>query len=199
MVSADRLLASDSFQDETFADLELEAADLSGKEFYRCTFRGVKLRQSRWEGARLEECVFEDCDLSRLRPAPRTLTGVTFRRTKLMGIEWAKLRNPSITFEECDLRYAAFVDAGLRGTSFRGCKAGEATFSGCDLGGADFSGADLTGTVFEACALPQADLRSARGAFPDPAKNKVKGARISVETAALLAISAGMQVDGYGE
>jgi uncharacterized protein YjbI with pentapeptide repeats len=199
MTPADRLTTEDAFRDETFADLELEAADLGGKDFYRCVFRAVKLRQSRWEGARLEECVFEDCDLSRLRPAPRTLTAVTFRRTKLVGVEWSKLRNPSLTFEECDLRYAAFLDVGLRGTAFRGCKGGEATFSACDLTQADFSGTDLTAAVFEGCVLAQADLRTARGAFPDPAKNKVKGVRVSVETAALLALALGMRVDGYGE
>src|SRR5512140_2772801 len=126
MTAAERLLSADVFQDQTFADLALEAAELSGKDFLRCTFRGAKLPQSRWEGVRLEDCLFEDCDLSRLRPAPRTLTDVTFRRTKLMGIEWSKLRNPGLTFEECDLRYAAFLDVSLRGTAFRGCKAGEA-------------------------------------------------------------------------
>ena len=199
MTDAERLVAEDVFQGVTFGELELDDADLSGKDFSRCAFRGVKLRRSRWDGARLEECVFEDCDLSRLGPGPRTAAGVTFRRTKLMGVELAKLGNPVLAFEECDLRYAAFLDLHLWGAVFRGCKLGEATFSGCDLSQASFAGADLTGAIFEACQLAGTDLRTARGAFLDPARNKVRGARVSLETAARLAAALGMQVEGFEE
>src|SRR5512140_2697779 len=143
MTAAERLLSADVFQDQTFADLALEAAELSGKDFLRCTFRGAKLPQSRWEGDRLEDCLFEDCDLSRLRPAPRTLSGVVFRRSKLMGVEWSRIPNPAVSFEECDLRYGAFLDMVLKGAQLKGCKAAEGTFSGCDLTRADFTGTDL--------------------------------------------------------
>jgi uncharacterized protein YjbI with pentapeptide repeats len=199
MTDAERLATEGVFQGVTFGELELDEADLSGKDFSRCTFRGVKLRRSRWDGVRLEECLFEDCDLSRLRPGPRTAAGVTFRRTKLMGVELAKLGTPVLAFEECDLRYAAFLDLNLKGTVFRGCKLGEATFSGCDLSQASFAGADLGGAVFESCLLAGADLRTARGAYLDPAKNKVRGARISLETAGRLAAALGMEVEGLEE
>ncbi|HYD41534.1 MAG TPA: hypothetical protein VEB43_11970 [Anaeromyxobacter sp.] len=42
-------------------ELELAAADFSGEELTRCTLRRARLRESRWDGVPLEECVFEDC------------------------------------------------------------------------------------------------------------------------------------------
>jgi hypothetical protein len=57
----------------------------------------------------------------------------------------------------------------------------------------------LTGANFEASDLAKADLASAKGAFLAPGKNRVKDARISVETAVLMALSQGMKVVGYSD
>src|SRR5213078_4174008 len=88
-------------EDQTFEGLDLPQADLSGKEFSRCTFRHLKLPESRWKGARLEDCVFEDCDLTRMDPSQMRALGVTFRRSKLMGADWTGVsKNPQLSFEE---------------------------------------------------------------------------------------------------
>jgi fluoroquinolone resistance protein len=125
---------------------------------------------------------------------------VTFRGCKLMGIDWSPIApNPTLSFEACDLRYASFVKVNLRKAVFRACRASEANFIECQLCEADFSETDLTGTNFEASDLSKANLASAKGAFLAPARNRVKDARISVETAVLLALSQGMKVAGYAD
>src|SRR5205814_6996891 len=68
MATPSKLTTEQILEDQTFDGLDLPQADLSGKEFSRCTFRQLKLQESRWKGARLEDCVFEDCDLTRMDP-----------------------------------------------------------------------------------------------------------------------------------
>ena len=59
--TAEQLLAGESFDDETFVGLDLAQANLGDKLFAGCTFRNVKLAESRWRRARLEDCVLEGC------------------------------------------------------------------------------------------------------------------------------------------
>src|SRR4051794_21682238 len=109
-MSAAELLAGDSFENETFEGIELEAADLSGKEFVDCKFRHCKLALSRWKRARLEDCVLEGCDLTRIVPMQLGMRGVELSRCKMLGIDWSQLSEfPVMRFEECNLSYCSFV------------------------------------------------------------------------------------------
>lgn len=184
------------FAEATFADLELLAADLAGKEFEGCTFRRCKLPESRWAGGTIADSVFEDCDLSRMDPQQLALHGVTFKDSKLVGVAWKGLApGPDMSFEGCDLRYASFVRARLKGIRIVRCSLREATFIETDLSGADLSESDLTGAVIRGCTLTKANLSRARSVFLDPATNKVKEARIGPDAAILLAQSFGIVVE----
>jgi fluoroquinolone resistance protein len=197
MTDATSLLAGSFHRDTVFRDLDLPAADLGSKEFFRCTFLGCRFPESRWERANLERCVFEDCDLSGFVPTHLVAADVRFVRSKLQGVSFFDLGAGSrVAFEGCNLRYASFEGASLRKTPFLDCRLGEAAFTGCDLAGADFAGSELAGAGFERCNLEGADLSRALGAFVDPAKNRVKGLRVPVETAVALARWFGMQVAG---
>lgn len=199
MTTIEALRAGDAFEDEFFDGLDLSGFDFAGKDFYRCTFQRAKLDKSRWRRARLEECVFDECDLTHMVPAEVRAHGVRFRGCKLMGVEWsATSLDPQLSFEGCDLRYATFLGVNLRRTSFRACNAAESTFVDADLTEADFADVDLSGATFQGVTLAHADFTSARGAFFDPAKNRVKDARIGLESAALLATFFGMDVRGAG-
>jgi len=200
MSTLERLLAESDLENETFTGLDASGLDLGGKELYRCTFRGVKLQETRWRRSRLEDCVFEDCDLARFDPAQLSLVGVVLRRSKLLGVDWTDASaNPDMTFEECSLEYATFRRTNLRKTRFLDCNASSASFVECDLVESDFSGTDLSGASFEASNLGKANLATARGAFLDPARNRVNDARIAAESAMLLATSFGMRVAGFSE
>jgi uncharacterized protein YjbI with pentapeptide repeats len=192
------LLDGDFFADEVFSDLALAAADLSGKEFARCTFRRCKLPESRWARTKLEDCVFEDCDLTGMLPHELALRGVVFKGTKLMGVDWTELgKLPDVSFERCDLRYASFVKQRFRATRFVGCIAREASYLEVDLTEADFTDTDLTGSTIRGCSLGKTNFSHAIGVFFDPQHNKVKGARIAIEAAILLVQSFGMVVEEF--
>jgi fluoroquinolone resistance protein len=194
----DRLLAGDSFEDESFEGIDVAGVDLGGKEFFRCTFRNGRLQETRWPGARLEDCLFQTCDLTGAQPKKLALRGVKFQGSKLMGIDWTEAgANPTVEFSDCSLRYCSFVGNNLRATPFRRCAMAEAAFSDVSLVKAIFDECDLAGARFEGCDLAGADFTRSQGVFFEPTKNRVKGARIPLETAALMAMSFGLVVPGF--
>ena len=183
----EQLLGGESFDDETFVGFDLGGADLSGKIFAGCTFRNVKLSESRWDRARLEDCVLEGCDLTRLAPASMALRGVQFNRCKVMGIDWTGVGD--------------YPDFGLRGRNgtiyawpFLRCSLVEASFVDVDLTEARFDSCRFTGARFERCDLRKASFAGAQALLLDPASNQVRGASIPPEAALLLAASFGFKV-----
>jgi len=195
--TAEDLASGESFDEATFTGLALPEADadLGGKSFSRCTFRNLKLPQSRWQGARLEDCVFDACDLTRLVPAGLALRGVRFERCKMMGIDWSDLgAYPDLAFADCNLDYASFVSLKARKTVFTRCSLLEATFADCDLTEARFSECNFSGARFERCDLRKAAFAGSHGLLLHPATNQVKGAAIPAEAARLLALSFGFKL-----
>jgi uncharacterized protein YjbI with pentapeptide repeats len=190
-----RLLEADFFEEETLQGGELAGTDLADKELVRCTVKGAKLGQTRWHGARLEDCTFETCDLSRVSPRGMVARGVTFVDCKLMGVEWADLGSfPALAFRGCDLRYASFVSLGLRKLAFTRCDLRDAQFVEADLLEAAFTDCQLGGARFERCDLRKASFAGAVELTLEAAGNKLAGARIPVETAVRMAESLGLKV-----
>ncbi len=168
---------------------------MGGKDFTSCSFKGVRLPQSRWREARLEDCRFDDCDLSRMAPDGLGARGVLFAACKVMGVDWSNLGTyPSLSFERCDLRYASFVSMKLRKIAFAGCNLQEAQFVETELAEASFADCRLTGTRFERCDLRKASFAGAIDLTLNPAGNQVRGARIPVDAAIRLAESFGLLV-----
>lgn len=185
----------DSFEDEVFEGLTLEHADLSDREFDRCTFRNSKLGHTRWLRSRLDECVLEGCDLVRADVKMLALRGVTFKSCRLMGVDFADIAKfPDVSFHECNLHYASFASIALRKAVFDKCSFTEANFFEADLTEAKLDDCQFTGARFEACDLRKARFLRAQDLFIDPAKNRVAGAKVPLETAVLLATSFGMRV-----
>jgi len=194
------LIDRDVFEDEVFSNQELPHADLSGKEFVRCTFRKMVLQETVWKGARLDDCVFDACDLARMRPAKMAAHGIEFLNCRMVGIDWSEVgSNPTITFEGCNLQYASFVNVNLTGTRFTHCKLLEVNFIETRLMDAEFTDSDLSGSRFEDCDLRKANFADTQGLSLDPVRNKVKDTRISVASAVLLAVSFGMRVSGFDD
>lgn len=198
MSTPDRLLAEDSFEHETFVGVDMQGLDCSRKEFEGCTFKNAKLPESRWMGAVLEDCTFELCDLANMVPRGLTARDVRFNECKLLGVDWTGIGTaPRVAFEACNLRYSIFANVDLRRTAFFRSVITEGTFVAVDLTESDFDGSDLTGTTFSECVLRKTDFTRARGLLVDPAKNRVKDVRVSIESAVLLAASFGMRVGGF--
>jgi fluoroquinolone resistance protein len=190
-----RLLDADFFEEQTFRGGDLGEADLAGKELVRCAFKNVKLMQSRWKGARLEDCTFDDCDLTRIAPAGLMARGARFTGCKMIGIDWSDLgAYPAVGFQTCDLRYDSFVSLRLRKTAFESCDLREAQFVDVDLGDGIFRGCQLGGTRFERCDLRKASFASAIDLTLEPQGNRLGGTRVPLETALRLAQAFGLDI-----
>jgi uncharacterized protein YjbI with pentapeptide repeats len=188
-------LSDASFEAQVFTQVDVPAAVLDGKEFYRCTFRGAKLQQSRWSRSLLEDCSFDTCDLSGALLNQLALRKVEFRQCKLIGIDWSKLGNyPEVSFVECNLRYAAFGDLELAKTHFERCAMQECSFIRTKLGHAVFEACELADARFDGCDLRAASFTQSQGVLVDPTKNKVQGMKMPLTSAILLAASFGIKI-----
>ncbi|MBL8685127.1 MAG: pentapeptide repeat-containing protein [Myxococcales bacterium] len=178
-----------------FANVDLRRVSFAHRTLSRCTFSAVSLQESLWAGALIEDCSFVDCDLAGARLAATRLRDATFRRARLMGVDFSTIGEfPAFSLDECDVQLATFVGLTLRKLRCRSCRVTDATFERCDLAQSDFRESDLRGTRFERCDLTRADLSTATGVMIDPTQNKVKGAKISRDSAALVAAHFGFVV-----
>ena len=121
------------------------------------------------ESQTIEECIFENCDLSNQRFIKKSFGRVIFRNCKLVGT----------TFFDCSLRDISFCDSLSKYINFSGCKMSSMIISNCDfsyatleenvfhnifvdhvnfsnaefvklnLKGIDFSSSDITNVLFE--------------------------------------------------
>lgn len=189
---------TDFHRGQTFTDVDFTGRTLDDVELLDCELVRVKFANARWNKVRLESCVVVDSDLTQLVLAKVSFRGVRFEGCKLMGVEFRDLAaSPEVEFDRCDLRYASFVDLSLHKTRFEKCIAREANFLGTDLTDSRFNGTDLTAAVFRDSVLERVDFSGCTGLFLEPGKNRMKGAKVPVETAVLLAEAAGLSVDGY--
>jgi uncharacterized protein YjbI with pentapeptide repeats len=192
---ADALLSADAFEDQVFERGDLVGADLAGKELVRCTLRNAKLTQTSWRGARLEDCTFEGCELTRIAPQELLARGVAFVDCKMMGIEWAELGVfPALEFRGCDLRYGSFVSLALRKTRFERCDLRDAQLIETDFAEAVFADCQLGGATFERCDLRKASFAGAVDLVLPAQGNKLAGARVPVATAVRMAEALGLKV-----
>ena len=180
---------------EVFDSLDLTGAVLDERELADCQFRNCKLGESTWKRMRLEACRFEGCDLTRASLATAKAHGITFDGCKLMGIDFSQLAAAhDLVFVDSSLRYSSFVGMKLRKLSVTRCSVIDASFIDVDLSSAVFEECELTNTVFSRCELKGARFPQARGLYLDPRTNKVKGVKVPLETAVLLAQSFDMSV-----
>nr|UHJ79941.1 pentapeptide repeat protein [uncultured bacterium] len=200
MDQLDALRTADELEDAVIEDGDLQSANLDGKQFSRCTFRRIACNDSSWNRARFEDCVFESCDLSRIRTVKLALRTVTFKACRVMGVDWSDLApNPDCTFEGCNLQYSSFIETNLIRTAFLHCRLVDVNFVACRLNKVNFAGSDLSGATFDSCDLSRAVFSDAIGLYFDPAKNKSQQTRISVATAVVLARSLGLRVTGFDD
>jgi len=176
----------DTIDGELFDGLDLATVALEGRELYNCEFRNCKLNETTWKQMRLESCQFVSCDLTRASVATMKAHGVAFRGCKLMGIDWSALAAANdLEFHDCSMRYCSFVGLKLRKLAVSKCAIIDATF------------VDFTNTSFNRCEFKGATFPAARGLFIDPRQNRVKGVKLPLESAVLLAHAFGMDVIGY--
>lgn len=190
------LLGGDEFEDEAIEGLDLGAADLRGKSFYRCELRSVSAIAVDLSDCVLEDCGLQGCDLTMAVLTGTSFRGVRFVDCKLMGVDWSVVGGLifAVGFTRCVLSHGSFIDLRMKQTEFIECKAHDTNFAGVDLTEADFTRTDLEGTTFIDTDLSGANLSTAEHYQINPENNVLRATRYSTEAALALASRMGVIV-----
>lgn len=190
-------MASLFHQNELFNATNLRPEEAVNAEFEHCVFRGLPWMDADLTKARFTDCRFEQCDLSNAAVKSTAFRTVEFAGCKLLGVQFEQCNTflLALRFENCRLDFASFRALVLKGTQFNTCGLAEADFSGTDLSKAAFGDSDLAGAVFEGTNLEGADLRDARKFAIDPERNRIKGARFSLNVLPGLLMRHGITVE----
>lgn len=199
----------------TVVECELIGADLSGLDlsrwsFERCDLRqtvfdGAKLERSRWRSCRAAFASFVDCDLSEATFANSDFNNVALKRSnldgakivgcKFTGADMADVKGVELWFEETLL-----IDAKMPGRDFRKATLTRLDFSQADLRKCDFrqstlNDCSLRDALLDAARFDGADLRGADlGGVRLGDASQFRGATISSRQASQLLIELGLNV-----
>lgn len=176
------------YQNENFAQQQLDGPELTRLRFEHCTFRWTDFTDL----DEVFQCTFDSCDFSNAR-----LNGVRFQGCAFLSCSFAGASFFAVTLEECKLtgsdfrssecplavirggdwsytvlRGLSFHKQDLHGVCFWGADLSECVFNECDLTGCEFSEAtaketsfyrsDLRGSVLESFPLQEASFRGAK-------------------------------------
>lgn len=178
----------------------IEKADFSENlldtEYLNCRFVNCNFEQQQLGKIVIEECSFEQCNLSLVKTNKTSWHNVHFYECKMMGIDLTA-SNPFSTFRfnKSNLQYAVFSQMKLKSTHFVQCNLQEADFSDADLSLSVFNQCDLLRSVFYNTNLENADLTSAYHFIIDPRTNRLKNARFSQQNLEGLVASFGVLVE----
>jgi len=126
------LLASESeFRDLSFAGAVLEDINLSGKQFWGCSFMDTRLRSVLFTSCHFSLCFFdrshiESCDFSHLQAqfcsfGAADLLNVSFESSELVHINFDGIAARECTFSNSNLYDSRFIRCELYNTDMEDC------------------------------------------------------------------------------
>jgi uncharacterized protein YjbI with pentapeptide repeats len=86
----------------------------------------------------------------------------------------------SFSFQGCQLNHSSFYKLSIKKTNFRDTQLQEIDFTEADLTAAIFDNCNLQRATFERTVLEKADLRTSYNYSIDPALNRIKKAKFSL-------------------
>lgn len=181
---------------KTFTKVQWSHQRVPDREFEQCTFTACDLSHSDFSGSKFAECTFIGCDLSMLKLGNVVLRDTSFKECKLLGVDFSACKEMlfSPAFDQCLLDHAVFHKRKMSGTKFIRCSLKGVDFENATLENAVLDRCDLERAVFVNSDLRKADLSTAYNLALDPERNKLKGARFSVDGALALLEKYGLVV-----
>ncbi len=142
-------------------------------------------------------CVFEDCDLSLLKPKETGFIDCVMSNCKAIWILRYEAHKTffSIDFQQCKISFSSFFGRNLKQTKFVRCEAEDVDFAECNLSWADFEWANLTSAKFMNTDLTNANFIGATNYIIDIQNNKIKKAKFSMPEAMGLLYSLDITVE----
>ena len=169
-------------EEQTFDQVDYTEQALPVAVYATCSFLNCNFSDSNLSGVQFIECSFNNCNLSMAKLGKTAFRDVRFKDCKMLGLHFEHCHELlfSIHLEHCVADHSSFYGVKLKKAVFSDSSLKDADFVEADFSGAAFDGCDLMGAHFENTILEKTDFRTAYNYTIDPALNKVKKARFSL-------------------
>jgi len=176
-----------SYYKETFSGLTLTNSKIQNKEFENCNFKKCIFIECIFENCRFIDSSFIGCSISANKPYNSQFTNVIFKDSKIMGFDWTKTKSVRLlSFEKCDISYSNFSYIKLPELKLLECIAREVNFNETDLTNGIFTKTDFSKSVFSSTNLTKSDFRKSFNYGIDINFNTLKKAKFSLPEATSL-------------
>jgi len=177
------MMSAPLFEDEIFDKQDYSVNRIPKGDYEYCTFKNCNFSEGFLSEVRFLECEFIDCNLS-----SANLTSSSFQDVKLMGCKILGVRFDScnsfgfaLYIENCQLNHSSFYQVDLSYTKIINSKLHNVEFTEANLSRCTFDDCDFQGATFQNTNLEKADFRKAINYNIYPERNKIKGAKFSLE------------------
>jgi fluoroquinolone resistance protein len=171
------------FEEREWRDIHWQRQAPPQGAYDLCRFVHCDLSNAVLTGYHFTDCLFADCDFSNADLRGVVFNDATFEGCKLTGLHFEECHHIpfGVRFQGSILTLASFTKMMLRKTMFHDCRLTETDFSGADLREAVFTGSDLDRAIFSECNLERADFRKTINCTLDPARNRMRRSKFSLE------------------
>ncbi|MFT4968341.1 MAG: fluoroquinolone resistance protein [Chitinophagales bacterium] len=161
-------------------------------EFVNCNFSNLDLGQIVFE-----DCTFKNCDFALVNTHNSAFKNVFFEDCKLKQLRFDSCSNflLKLEFKNCTLQDSSFYQVNLARHEFHDCNLTEVDFTEAILIDSTFNNCNLGGAIFDNTHLERADFRTAVNFQIDPANNKMKGAKFSINGLANLLVKYKLDIE----
>lgn len=189
------------YNNEVFADLELDGEVLQDMDFCDCVFRNCKIENSEVIRCRFLDCKFENCVIRTIKFSSARASSCEFYNCTMYGINWSALTDdeksskPFYAIKDCLLKFNSFFNFTMIKMDFGQSDLLECDFSECNLQEVKLSHCNLEATSFFKCNLKKADFTSSQGYVVDAKTCDLKDSRFSFPEAISILDSLGVKLD----
>ncbi|HEY0677776.1 MAG TPA: pentapeptide repeat-containing protein [Chitinophagaceae bacterium] len=169
-------------EDKQFEKIDFSTEPPEIAEYDNCSFVNCNFEKCDLSNISFSDCKFNGCNLTMIQTVKTAFKDIKFNDCKLLGVHFEHCTDFlfAVQFENCILNYSSFFKKSLKKTVFRQSGLQEVDFTDADLSSAVFDKCDLNNAKFENTNLEKADFRSAYNFSIDPALNRMRKARFSM-------------------
>lgn len=175
-------MADQIHENKIFKDIDYFEKSVTDREFIDCTFVNCNLSSSDFSRTDFSECRFDNCNLSMIKLNDTVLNNVKFVDCKMYGIDFS-ISNEYIfivDFVRCNIDYSSFCRRKMPKTVFNDCSLKDVDFFETILTDSSFLKCDFLRAQFFHTNLEKCDFTSSYDYSIDPADNKMKKAKFSL-------------------
>lgn len=192
-----RILAQEEWEAEQclIESINFEEDEACDFRFVQVIIRDCRLNNSSIKRLNALDVRFENCDLSNVDFSKSSIHRVVFERCKLVGTIFQGSSLGDVTFESCKMNFSLFNETKLKNVFFNQCDLEQSDFYAVKYQSLQFEQCRLSGLQMQQTDLATLDLRSSQFTHLIVDLERLKGCRVTMEQALILASLLGIQIE----